>query len=275
MPQTDLVTAADSADAAVITAFLSRYRSANTRAAYAHDLMLFTSAMQKPLRLVTLGDLTHYQESLTGATTTQNRRVVAVRSLFKTCHRMGYIQYDPAALLVLDKPKDDLAARIIDEETALRVIHAEPGPRNACLLRVLYGAALRVSELCALTWSDVHQRDGRAVLVVYGKGQRTRHVTISATTTAALLAQRHDAPNDARIFPLHRSQVYRIVRRAGDRVGVHISPHFWRHAHASHALDRGAPLHVVSSTLGHTDPRTTQRYTHVRPGESSAAFIPV
>jgi integrase/recombinase XerD len=48
-------------------------------------------------------------------------------------------------------------------------------------------------------------------------------------------------------------QAQRLVdaaaRRAGLRAGV--SPHWLRHAHATHALERGAPIHIVQATLGH------------------------
>src|SRR5262245_49531707 len=46
-----------------------------------------------------------------------------------------------------------------------------------------------------------------------------------------------------------------------------------RHAHASHALDRGAPIHLVQATLGHSSVATTSRYLHARPGDSSARFL--
>jgi hypothetical protein len=48
-----------------------------------------------------------------------------------------------------------------------------------------------------------------------------------------------------------------------------------RHAHASHALDHGAPIHLVQATLGHTSVATTSAYLHARPGDSSARFVTV
>ncbi len=72
-------------------------------------------------------------------------------------------------------------------------------------------------------------------------------------------------------------QVQYIVRQAARRAGVDkdVSPHWMRHAHASHALDRGAAIHVVMSTLGHSSIGTTSRYTHARPGESSSKYLAV
>ncbi|WP_375338997.1 tyrosine-type recombinase/integrase [Ancylothrix sp. D3o] len=41
-------------------------------------------------------------------------------------------------------------------------------------------------------------------------------------------------------------------------------------AYASHSLDRGAPLHLVQATLGHSSISTTERYLHARPDDSSS-----
>ncbi|HMG32742.1 MAG TPA: site-specific integrase [Blastocatellia bacterium] len=50
-------------------------------------------------------------------------------------------------------------------------------------------------------------------------------------------------------------------------------PHWLRHAHASHSLDRGAPIHLVQTTLGLASVATTGRYLHARPTESSGKYL--
>jgi len=69
----------------------------------------------------------------------------------------------------------------------------------------------------------------------------------------------------------------RIVRAAAHRAGIdaNVSPHWLRHAHASHSLDRGAPIHLVQTTLGHASIATTGRYLHARPQDSSARYLEV
>jgi site-specific recombinase XerD len=71
------------------------------------------------------------------------------------------------------------------------------------------------------------------------------------------------------------SRILQIVREAARRAGIDapVSPHWLRHAHASHALDHGAPLHLVQATLGHASVATTSRYLHARPDQSSAAYL--
>ena len=95
---------------------------------------------------------------------------------------------------------------------------------------------------------------------------------------------REGAPLEAPVFrsrkgrkALSLRQVERIVQAAARRAGVElpVSPHWLRHAHASHALDRGAPIHLVQATLGHASVATTGRYLHARPTESSAKYLAV
>ena len=58
------------------------------------------------------------------------------------------------------------------------------------------------------------------------------------------------------------------------RAGVNqaASAHWFRTAHASHAIDNGAPITLVSQTLGHADVETTSVYAHARPNGSQADF---
>jgi len=97
-----------------------------------------------------------------------------------------------------------------------------------------------------------------------------------------LTALRGDADYDAPVFTsrqgdeaLTRVQVFNIVAKAAKRAGIpgKVSPQWLRHAHASHALDRGAPIHLVKETLGHANIVTTNNYAHARPSESSSTFL--
>jgi site-specific recombinase XerD len=73
--------------------------------------------------------------------------------------------------------------------------------------------------------------------------------------------------------PLTGRAVYGMVKRTAARARVNgaISPHWLRHAHGSHAIEKGAPLHEVQATLGHANISTTRGYLHARPGSSSGS----
>ena len=70
--------------------------------------------------------------------------------------------------------------------------------------------------------------------------------------------------------------MHAMVKRAAGKAGIdeevasRISPHWLRHAHASHAIDGGATVPEVQETLGHGNiATTTSGYLHARPGSSS------
>ena len=86
--------------------------------------------------------------------------------------------------------------------------------------------------------------------------------------------RREGAVTDQRV--MDPSQVHRIVKRAAQRAGLaaDVSAHWIRHAHVSHALDRGAPAHLVQATVGHASLSTTSRYAHARPNDSSSRYLP-
>jgi integrase/recombinase XerD len=66
-----------------------------------------------------------------------------------------------------------------------------------------------------------------------------------------------------------------MLKIAATKAGVNpgISAHWLRHAHASHALDRGATIAEVKDTLGHANVATTSAYLHARPGISSGRVL--
>lgn len=272
-------------DAQVISMWLHG-RSPHTARAYDADTQAFLTFVAKPLRQVTLVDIQAFADSLAQRAPSGQARVLsAVKSLLSFAHKIGYSQFNVGGALRLPKQKNTLAERILPETAVLAMIGLEPNRRNKLLLRMLYASGGRVSEVCALKWRDAQQRDnGEGQVTLYGKGGTTRAVKLSAETWSELEGSRGDADLDEPIFPsrkggghLDPSQVKRIVAAAAGRAGLshNVSPHWLRHSHASHALDRGCPIHLVQATLGHASVATTGRYLHARPEDSSAKYLGV
>ena len=100
---------------------------------------------------------------------------------------------------------------------------------------------------------------GEAQLAIVGKGDKPRNILIPADLAAALRELRGDASASARVFPITERRINYIVKSTAKRAGINlaVSAHWLRHAHASHAIDEGAPIALVSQTLGHADLKTT------------------
>jgi integrase/recombinase XerD len=269
-------------DSQVITLWLHG-RPATTQRAYAYEVQGLLAAVDKSLAHITLGDLQGYFSSLENlAPATRARAINAAKSLFSFALRIGYLAFNPCAALKSPKIKNTLAERILSEAEVHRLMAIESTPRNQVLLRLLYAGGLRVSEICGLKWRDLQEREGAGQITVYGKGGKTRAILLSFNTWTELITLKGQASPDSAVFSsrkgkghLHPSQVKRIVEAAATRAGIEapVSPHWLRHAHASHALDRGAPIHLVQATLGHASVATTGKYLHARPEDSSARYL--
>ena len=277
-------------DVHLMALWLQAQRSDHTRRAYRRDLGQFLAAAGSPrLRAITVADLQAWQASLRGgqyAPATVNRKLAAVRSLLSFAHKTGYLPFNVGGVLNAVPSPNRLAERILSERDTLNLLHAAGGQRqatrNRALLLTLYYTGARIAELCALQWRDVTNLQGPTpALTLQGKGGITRHVALpmQAAQSLAVLhreARRRIGPEDY-VFgtvtgrPLRPQSAHVILRAAARRAGLPqpISPHWLRHAHATHALDRGALPHVVQATLGHASLATTSRYVHVRPTHSS------
>jgi len=258
-------------------------RALRTQDVYRRYASRFLSYVNKPLHLVTLADMQGWQKTLEGmAPNSQRIAIAAVKSFLKFASNTGILEVNLGVLMRAPKGKDALTERILTEAEVAALMASETDERNLLILRLLYIAGLRVSELCTLKWSDTLPRGETGQITVFGKGGKTRTILLPATLWTQLQQLRVDASASDPVFrskngrPLDRIRVFRMVKAAATRAGINenVSPHWLRHAHASHSLDRGSPLHLTQRTLGHSRIGTTERYLHVRPNDSSAMYLP-
>lgn len=260
-------------------------RPGNTRRAYRSEADRFVEYIEKPLRSVKLIDIQIYADHLAPLLkpSSVHRALSAVKSLIAFGHRLGYLAFDVGAALKLPAFRDELAERILSETEVLRIISLEPNPRNRAILLTFYAGGFRVSEISALKWRHLQDRDLTGQITVFGKRGKTRSVLMPQSLWEALQNLQQNASADAPVFRsrkkghLDESAVWRIVKKATKRSGIDkdVSCHWFRHAHASHALDRGCPIHLVQATLGHSSIATTGRYLHARPTDSSGSYLPL
>jgi site-specific recombinase XerD len=258
-----------------------------------YPYLAFLGARGRGLTTGTLGDLQAYADGLGGlAPASRQRALAAVKSLLTFGHRVGYLPVNVGAAVKLPPVRDALAERLLARERVTRLIALEPDARNRALLLALYVGGLRISEAVALRRRDLRPRDDQpgagGQLAVQGKGGKTRYVLLPVAVWRELVAVAGldqpgaDGAPDAPVFrskrspgPLDVRTAARVVKAAARRAGLPegTSPHWLRHAHASHALDARAPVHLVRDTLGHASLATTSRYAHARPGDSSALHL--
>jgi len=221
-------------------------KSPHTQRAYRTEAERFLTFVARPLRMVTLVDLQAYADSLAGAPATRIRALAAVKSLLTFGQRTGFLMLNVGAALKLPPRKDTLAERILDEAEVHTLLAREPGHRNRVLLRLLYRAGLRVSEIAGLCWRDTHARDDGGQRV-FGKGSKTRTVLLPADVWRDLVS--------LRAMPAWRT-------RSSARAAAAI----WTRRRSSASCS--TPPHARASRPGF---RRTGCGTHTPPTPSSAA----
>ena len=264
---------------------------------YATEFTAFLAGVGKAIAHTTVEDLVEFSEHLHNkklAAPTIKTYMAAVKSLLSFAYKTGYIRFNPGAAIKLKKVDQRLHEKVLTEtDIALMIRLTERASyryksqliRDLLILKLLYVAGLRVSELVNLRWRDFTPRDRTGQITVVGKGDKSRHVLLPEYLWVELVNYRGDAPKDAYVFlsrngkgmkPLHRQNVDPIIKAAAERAGLTdlVSCHWLRHSHATHNAERGTPVPLIQQTMGHADIATTSGYIHIRPGDSSALHLP-
>jgi integrase/recombinase XerC len=275
-----------SAIAAGIAGFLDylaveRRASTHTLSAYRRDLQAWQDycqarALHAPAQLQ-FDDIQHFmaQSHRDGlAAKSLQRRLSALRSQFKYLMKQGQLQSDPSTGLRAPKAPRKLP-QVLDVDEAVRLVElptdGELGLRDRAMLELLYSSGLRVSELCALRWTDLDLDE--ALVTVLGKGSKTRVVPVGSHAVRALTEWRQadGGERHAPVFPgragnaISTRAVQLRLRHLAQQQGIwkRVYPHLLRHSFASHMLESSGDLRSVQELLGHADIATTQIYTHL------------
>ena len=285
-------------DRARIEAFLEmmsaeRGASHHTLDAYGRDLLDASEFLGGGLTKAKPGDLSSWMQDLTArgfAATTSARKLSAVKRFFRFLFEEGDRKNDPTSKLDGPKTSRDVPDVLSREEMADIIEACGKDIRLKCLVELLYGAGLRVSELVSLPLGALPRRKtlGRwetREIIVRGKGGKDRLCPLGKPALSAiadwLQVRERSLPKgslargraEGYVFPSRGKDGHLTRRRLGQmldalamKTGINpkrLHPHALRHAYATHLLQGGADLRVVQTLLGHADISTTQIYTHV------------
>jgi integrase/recombinase XerC len=205
------------------------------------------------------------------------RRLSAIRTFMRFLVRERVIEGD-AAVGVTPPRAGRYLPRILDVDQMGRLldIHEDDAlaVRDKAIMELLYSSALRVAELVQLNCLDVDFAGG--VVRVLGKGNVERIVPVGSYALTALrdwlqrrvkIAQANEPAlfvgrwgGGLRVRNVQTRIAY-WARRQG--IEIHVHPHVFRHACATHVLERCRDLRAVQELLGHVSISTTAIYTHM------------
>ncbi len=222
--------------------------------------------------------------SLKCAHSTIRNKVSALRSFYRFLAQCGEAVEDPFSTVRLPKLSRGLPVFLNRHQTPILLgapwrmlsegkIDALKAHRDAVCLELLYGAGLRVGELCSLKWEDVDLPG--EVARISGKGGKTRFCPIGGVAAKLLEKWRGEfaRPSSRSDYILHSGRgkpLYpRYVQKelklylAESGLPVNITPHKLRHTFATHLVNEGVDLRALQEMMGHASLSTTQIYTHL------------
>lgn len=221
----------------------------------------------------------------------QARSVSSIKAFFKFLLEEEYRTDNPSSLL--EGPKlglylpDTLSIDDIDRIIENIDKKTDMGKRNQCILEVLYGCGLRVSELVDLKISNINFKEN--FIIVEGKGEKTRLVPLAKSTAEYIIDYINTVRVNAKVNKkfedilflnsrgtnMSRVIVFIIIKEMTQKAGINksISPHTFRHSFATHLLQNGADLRFIQEMLGHSSITTTQIYTHLKTEELRDVII--
>lgn len=267
--------------------------SENTIEAYVSDLQKLQDFAEQNLMNITPITISyeHLQEFLyqiskiNYSERTQARWISSIKGFFSFLLEDEIREDNPSALL--ETPKlglylpDTLSLEEIEKLISATEENTDLAKRNRCMIEVLYGCGLRVSELTELQISNINFKEN--YLKIQGKGDKVRFVPLADYTADFIKNYINNIRSKQKINPKHsdilflnsrgaqisRQMVFLIIKEIVRKAGIqkNISPHTFRHSFATHLLQNGADLRFIQEMLGHSSITTTEIYTHLNTEE--------
>lgn len=211
----------------------------------------------------------------------------ALRSFFRDCHHVqGWTVFEEVRIA----PPQTLPL-VLSREQVAALLRAVQLPRYRAVLGLIYHTGLRVGEAVR-----IERRDFRDTATPHprlhvrcGKGGKDRFVPLAPAMVEALRAWWKTHRHPAFLFPgpsrgwRERAQPAEAPQRAATHLSVSAvqntfrlarataglpaaaTVHTLRHCYATHLLEEGVSLRLISQYLGHASLETTLIYTHLTP----------
>ena len=267
--------------------------SENTIEAYVSDLQKLQDFAEQNLMNITpitisyehLQEFLYQVSKINYSERTQARWISSIKGFFSFLLEDELREDNPSALL--ETPKlglylpDTLSLEEIEKLISATEENTDLAKRNRCMIEVLYGCGLRVSELTELQISNINFKEN--YLKIQGKGDKVRFVPLADYTADFIKNYINNIRSKQKINPKHsdilflnsrgaqisRQMVFLIIKEIVKKAGIqkNISPHSFRHSFATHLLQNGADLRFIQEMLGHSSITTTEIYTHLNTEE--------
>jgi integrase/recombinase XerD len=239
----------------------------------AEIILLFKYHNNKTVASITQADIEHYIVYIKTVHQVGRAKCRSVASacayFYKQVIKMPYIL--PSAVY---PHKQFILPNIMSQQQVRQLFAAPLTLKEYCVIGLLYGSGLRISEVAALCIQDIDS-PAKRIKVIQGKGAKDRFTLLADTLLEKLrlyyvAAKRpkeflFTSPQTGKAF--HPRSMQLVVTGAMKKAGFAangFTSHTLRHSFATHMLDNGSNIHVIKTLLGHSKLETTMVYLHLQ-----------
>lgn len=290
MPRPNVVAFPESVESTTVSEarelFLERDLSKNTRRCFESDLERFERSFgDRDLRSIAPKDVERHLKGLQNRSggpaspETVNRHRGTLHNFFAWLELQGLLEGNPVSKVERRRVTSRLP-RPLSAGQIGKMFRRIKTHREKALFSLLHRSGLRIQEALSLNIEDVNFRTG--TFTVRGKGDRERVGYLSEETKPLLrrYLKTRGNPRTGALFQSRQGRLsYYMARKmflkAADGItnpdGSQITLHQLRHSFGSERAGAIDPI-ILRDLMGHSDIRTTLRYSKVNPERTRNAF---
>lgn len=237
---------------------------------YAWCVRRFFRFIRKPATSLNIDDIVHYQSYLkkTHAEASCANEATALRSFLAFTNKRGLTSIDLSEISI-PRVSEKIPLYVVqDEFQRLCDIARYTDPIIHLAIRLLWFTAVRVSELCDITF-DAIDTANKSGMVKTRKSLRPKQVFWDDETNEIIKGIGKAYPHRVYLFESPRGgkistrQVERWIHAIVYKAGItkHITPHSFRHGATKEWLNNGLDLPIIKDLLGHNSLMSIEHYT--------------
>lgn len=252
---------------------IANRKSENTIKNYTRHIQNFLNFIGKSEKDINFSDLISWQRSISNlSSSSMALEINAIKNYFKYLKAAGLIDTNPAEDLVLPKVKNKVKPYCTVENVSA-IINNAHSFRDRAILSLVASTGIRMSEMATITmeqWNNMKRYNGRNITIL-GKGNKERIIYINDMTMKAIDDYVvHKKKTTKYLFesnggkPMDDSNLNKMIKNTAYKANIpfwdKMTCHTLRAAFATIASDKGVPVAVISTALGHSSLATTTRY---------------
>jgi integrase/recombinase XerD len=192
-------------------------------------------------------------------------RINAIKFYFEKVLKQEKIFFD------IPRPKKpSILPKVLNAQDVKMLFEVTANLKHNTMLKLCYGMGLRVSEIVALKITDIDSKNMQ-VFIERSKGKKDRYVNLPESILTQLRTYFIESKPKKYLFEGQYGDQYstrsaqKVFKDALKKANINkeVGIHGLRHSFATQLVENGTDIIFIQQLLGHSDIKTTLRYTHV------------